>query len=229
MSEKICRTSWDANTFSIDTYKIIYESDKQLRATVEQLKREKKRGHYTIKIDPLASKKALHELKFYYCDTLIEPYCTLDTFIPWTHEGISISLDTEFSSFTNIVQNSFSHGRFHRDFMLDRNLANTRYARWLEGLCESEQVFGLIYFDEVAGFFGFSSNSILLHALSERFRGKGLAKYFWSYACQALFEQGYPELKSSISAANMAVLNLYASLGFKFRKPTDVYHYSFLD
>jgi hypothetical protein len=33
---------------------------------------------------------------------------------------------------------------------------------------------------------------------------------------------GHAEVKSSISAANVAVLNLYASLGFSFRHPLDV-------
>ena len=35
---------------------------------------------------------------------------------------------------------------------------------------------------------------------------------------------GHEEVKSSISAANIAVLNLYASLGFSFSKPQDIYH-----
>jgi ribosomal protein S18 acetylase RimI-like enzyme len=84
-----------------------------------------------------------------------------------------------------------------------------------------------MHLESVAGFFAFSRNKILLHALSESFRGKGLAKYFWSAACEKLFSQGFSELISSISASNLAVLNLYASLGFRFRKPLDVYHWLF--
>jgi hypothetical protein len=31
-------------------------------------------------------------------------------------------------------------------------------------------------------------------------------------------------VRSSISFVNIAVINLYSSLGFRFRKPVDIYH-----
>jgi ribosomal protein S18 acetylase RimI-like enzyme len=60
--------------------------------------------------------------------------------------------------------------------------------------------------------------------MADSFRGKGLAKYLWSTGCRELFKRGHKELSSSISAANLAVLNLYSSLGFRFRNAVDVYH-----
>jgi len=81
-----------------------------------------------------------------------------------------------------------------------------------------------MYRDELAGFFGYSINKIVLHALSENYRGRGLAKCLWSAACKELFDLGHGEIVSSISVSNVAVLNLYASLGFRFRNPLDVYH-----
>jgi len=51
-----------------------------------------------------------------------------------------------------------------------------------------------------------------------------LAKYWWHATCCELFGAGHLEVTSSISAINMAVLNLYASLNFSFRNPLDVYH-----
>ena len=67
-------------------------------------------------------------------------------------------------------------------------------------------------------------NKLVLHAVSEKFRGGGLAKYLWSVACKDLFGRGHQELTSSVSAANLPVVNLYASLGFRFRNSLDVYH-----
>ena len=60
--------------------------------------------------------------------------------------------------------------------------------------------------------------------MGEAHRGRGLAKYFWSAVCRHLFEQGQAEIRSSISFTNIAVINLYSSLGFRFRKPVDIYH-----
>jgi predicted GNAT family acetyltransferase len=85
-------------------------------------------------------------------------------------------------------------------------------------------VYGVFWRDELAGFIAYSNNNLVLHAVVEGYRGKGLAKYWWSAVCAELFAAGHEEVKSSISAANVAVLNLYASLGFSFRNALDIYH-----
>jgi len=64
----------------------------------------------------------------------------------------------------------------------------------------------------------------VLHALGAKHRGRGLARHLWSAVCAELARQGALELTSSISATNLAALNLYVSLGFRFRNPVDVYH-----
>jgi hypothetical protein len=51
-----------------------------------------------------------------------------------------------------------------------------------------------------------------------------MAKFLWTPVCQALFDAGASEIVSSISAANLAVVNLYSSLGFRFRNAVDIYH-----
>ena len=64
------RTPWDSAVYGIDTFEIG-------RVTPEALAHAARTpGHYTVKVDPLASKKALHDAGFYYCDTLLEPHCT---------------------------------------------------------------------------------------------------------------------------------------------------------
>ncbi|MFM6198094.1 MAG: GNAT family N-acetyltransferase, partial [Dolichospermum sp.] len=82
----------------------------------------------------------------------------------------------------------------------------------------------LRYSGKIAGFWAYSNNKILLHALSQEYKGKGLSKYFWSLACVKLLAKGHQEITSSISASNLAVLNLYSSLGFRFRNAVDIYH-----
>ena len=55
-------------------------------------------------------------------------------------------------------------------------------------------------------------------------RGRGLARHLWSAVCTDLARRGERELTSSISATNLPALNLYVSLGFRFRNALDVYH-----
>lgn len=227
MCRHVQPTPWDARALGVSTYEVLYESDIQFKQIVDIIVSQRQFGHYTVKVDPLTVKKTLHKLGFFYCDTLIEPYCTQDQFIAYFREEVSVSEIVELDTIDKICKTAFCYDRFHRDFNIDKQISDQRYSLWLKDLWERKEIYSLMHLESVAGFFAFSRNKILLHALSESFRGKGLAKYFWSAACEKLFSQGFSELISSISASNLAVLNLYASLGFRFRKPLDVYHWLF--
>jgi RimJ/RimL family protein N-acetyltransferase len=214
------RTPWDERALGMETFEVTDSSDAALRS----IAKTKHPGHYTVKVDSLASKQALHTYGFYYCDTLIEPFCRQGCLVEFRNAEVSLSRDIDLSQIRAICDGAFVHGRFHRDFNIDRRLADRRYSLWLEDLHQTNSVFGLKYHDELVGFWAFSSDRILLHALAEAYRGKGLSKYFWSLACQALFDQGASEISSSISVSNSAAINLYISLGFKFRNQRDIYH-----
>ncbi|TCP19971.1 acetyltransferase (GNAT) family protein [Scopulibacillus darangshiensis] len=217
MSELI-PTPWDKRAFGLETYEIQGLTE-NLLSSLDGIE-----GHFTIKVAPTVSKALLHRYGFYYCDTLIEPYCTYETFQPFYDPAVSITESVELAMLTEMCLNTFTYDRFHRDFKIDDEQADQRYVNWLTDLYHSGSVFGLRCNGNAAGFFAYKDGSILLHALSEQYRGKGLAKYFWSEACRALFSYDYHELSSSISAANLAILNVYSKLGFSFRNPVDVYH-----
>ncbi len=214
----LTNTPWDATVFGLPTYELADASAVTLRQAAQTP------GHHTVRTDPLSSKQLLHEYGFYYCDTLIEPYCTAEKLETLTHPDISIGKNADWQELLLICHGAFVHGRFHRDFNLDRACADLRYDNWLRQLYDQQSVYGLFRRNELAGFIAYSGNSLVLHALAEAYRGKGLAKYWWSAVCNELFGAGCAEVKSSISAANVAALNLYASLGFNFRNPVDIYH-----
>jgi len=218
ITEYVTKIPWDTEVFKLDASEIHLVSEQVMKQICN------KEGHYTVKVDPLASKEILHKYGFYYCDTLIEPYCNKDCFHFFKHDSVSISKCSSFDGFAGMIQGAFVYDRFHRDFNIDRDLADLRYKCWLRNLFDKGNVFSLMINQRSVGFFAYSENRIVLHAISEKFRKKGLAKYLWSIACHELFSKGYQELVSSISISNMPILNLYSSLGFKFRNPKDVYH-----
>ncbi len=218
LSEHLTETPWDARVFGVPTFEI-----RDLSPEVFEGLKDMK-GHFTVKVDPLASKKILHEYGFYYCDTLIEPYCTPERFVPFEDEAVRVSTATDIGDLIALSHGTFVHGRFQRDFSIGKELADLRYDNWLKDLHSSGNVLGLMYRNELAGFFALAGNKAVLHAVVEKYRGRGLAKYLWSAACKEMFSKGHSEITSSISASNMPALNLYASLGFRFRNPLDVYH-----
>lgn len=214
----IKQVPWDKLVFGFDCFEIASHDPNLLEQVLTTP------GHYTVKVDPLADKSSLHQYGFYYCDTLIEPWCTADRLIDFTHESVSFSATVSIEEIIGISHNAFIHGRFHRDFNIHSKKADARYENWVRELYCSHKVFGLLFEGKVAGFIAYSSDKLVLHAIGSSYRGKGLAKFFWSKVCRHLFEQGHTEIQSSISVANMAVMNLYATLGFRFRSPIDVYH-----
>lgn len=214
----LTETPWDAAAFGLETYELADASPAALRQAAQTP------GHHTVRVDPLASKQALHEHGFYYCDTLIEPYCTANRLRRSAHPDAAIGKEADWDDLHAICHGAFAHGRFHRDFNLPKEAADLRYDNWLKQLHGQGVVHGLFWRGELAGFIAHAGNSLVLHAVAEGHRGRGLAKYWWGMVCGELFEAGHAEVRSSVSAANAAVLNLYASLGFGFRKPQDVYH-----
>ena len=209
---------WDSAAFGFDCYEIIDPDPAVVGAALERP------GHYTAKIDPLADKRFLHDAGFYYCDTLIEPWCTVGKLACFDDPAVSFSDRVSLDPLAAICRSAFLHGRFHRDFNIERGRADRRYENWLGQLYGEGRVLGLLYNGEVAGFIAHMNGSLVLHAMGEAHRGRGLAKYFWSAVCRHLFAQGQREIRSSISFVNIAVINLYSALGFRFRKPVDIYH-----
>lgn len=211
-------TPWDAIQFGMDTYEITELSKSSLQYA------SRTPAHYTVKIDPLESKQLLHEYGFYYCDTLLEPFCEQKNFKPYDHPEVTICAAHHPQYLVDTCNNAFQHGRFHRDFLIKREWAESRYIAWMKELFKKNQIYELQYQNQYVGFIAFNEYQLVLHALNKIIRGKGLAKYFWSKVCRELFEKGFHEITSSISATNLPVLNLYVALGFRFRNPVDIYH-----
>jgi len=218
MPEGLRDSPWDTAVYGVSCYEITEYREALLTHAAATP------GHYSLKVDPLADKRLLHEYGFYYTDTLLEPVCRVGELQAHAHPAAAVATDVALPDVLHICRGAFSHGRFHRDFNLPRTQADQRYVQWLEQMHGRGEVLGLMFEDELAGFIGHASGALLLHAVAERFRGRGLAKFMWSAACEHMFAQGEERLSSSISAANLPVLNLYASLGFRFRAAVDVYH-----
>lgn len=211
------RTPWDCAALGRDAFELSHAGpDAMVLVTAP--------GHYTVKVDPLASTAILHRNGFYYCDTLIEPHCRPDDVRISRHSSAGFVRRTPLEPLLAMCSGAFRYGRFHRDFNVERQVADSRYQNWLRTLHAAGKVYGLTWENEIAGFIAHEGGKLVLHALDERHRGRGFARPLWSAVCEDLARNGAAELTSSISAANAPALNLYAALGFRFRNPIDVYH-----
>ena len=216
-AKSIERVPWDSAALGCEAYELS-------SAAPGALAQARAPGHYTVRVDPLADKRILHEYGFYYCDTLIEPFCAAREFKLQPHPAAGVSRDAALGPLLAMCRGAFEHGRFHRDFNIARARADLRYENWLRTLHAAGKVYGLLWEDELAGFIAHEGGKLVLHALGAKHRGRGLARHLWSAVCADLMRQGASELTSSISVTNLAALNLYVSLEFRFRNPVAVYH-----
>ena len=147
-------------------------------------------GHYTVRVAPLACTQVLHSHGFYYCDTLIEPYCRPDWLLEHPHPEVGLLPQPPLSELLAIAHGAFVHGRFHRDPAINRAHAEARYAQWFEQLHTSGKVWGLTWRQDLLAFIAVEGNQLVLHATASHARGQGKAKYLWSPLCRLLFERG---------------------------------------
>ena len=211
------RTPWDCAALGQDAFELA-------NAGPDALAQVRTPGHYTVKVNPLESKEALHRSGFYYCDTLVEPHCAAGEVRRFAHASAGFGMRPVLEPLLAMCAGAFRHGRFHRDFNVERSLADRRYENWLRTLHAAGKVYGLTWDGELAGFIAHEGGRLVLHALGDGHRGRGYARYLWSAVCADLAQKGEREITSSVSAANTAALGLYATLGFRFRNPLDVYH-----
>ncbi len=212
-------TPWDVRNFNIETFEVMSNEEEALKQTDER------EGHFTIKVDPFENARSLLEHGFYYVDTLIEPVCQKEKLQLFTREGATISTEYNRESILAVAEETFEHGRFHRDFNIPNEQADRRYVNWVSDLIDKRQIYALKYKEEIAGFYGFEQENVLLLGMSKHYRNQGLAKAFTSKGCaRQIEENGLAELRTSISAANAASLNLFYSLGFRLTTAKDVYH-----
>lgn len=210
---------WDQAAFGLPAWELRAYSAAALRLACATP------GLHSIKVDPLADMRLLQQHGFYYADTLLATTATPQRLRPLDPApGLSVSRRLDPAAALAICHGAFAHGRFQRDRNMDQAGALRRYDNWLRQLLAAGQVYGLYHGVELAGFIGYHGHSLVLHAVAPAWRGRGLARHWWRLVIDALFAAGHTEVDSSVSAANVAVLNLYASLGFSFQRPQDIYH-----
>ena len=119
------------------------------------------------------------------------------------------------------------HGRFHQDPRIDPALGSKRYRVWMRNAFTrpGQQVLKCLLDGAVIAFFVIEHPQPThcfwsLIGLAPGLQGRGLGKRVWSSMLDHHRRAGIEQVSTSISSHNIAVFNLYVSLGFRFPAPT---------
>jgi hypothetical protein len=132
-----------------------------------------------------------------------------------------------------IARTAFDFGRYHRDARFPRALADRRFARWIERSLANPRPDQKFYVSGPEGmpggfmFLTLKNGEADWHLAgvspSPQIRTPG--PMLFSGMVDLMEATGVRSITSKISAANTAVLNIYAALGFRFLSPEYTFHW----
>jgi RimJ/RimL family protein N-acetyltransferase len=128
---------------------------------------------------------------------------------------------------TNMAERMFRHGRFHDDPRIDAKLGDRRYRAWAENAFSAphQRVLKCSIEGRIVGFFVTEYREKghcfwSLNGLAPSNVGQGLGKRVWRSMLNWHRVEGVDTVSTSISSHNVAALNLYVELGFRFPLPS---------
>ncbi len=132
-----------------------------------------------------------------------------------------------------IAQSVFKNERFHVDPRLDPEKGNLRYGQWVANVLNhpSQQLLKIVDANDVlVAFFIIEimeNHSVYWHltAVSPLIHGSGYGYRTWLAMIRHHCQNGQSSIKTTISARNTPVLNLYSKLNFQFLPPEMTFHW----
>jgi len=186
-----------------------------------------------IAADRLPEALMLQECGFRCIETMLRPELNLESRSePVVELRIQDATAVEAQRAADIAAQAFGTERFHADPRLGPGLGNERYRRWVASCVghPRQRLLSVLRGQDLVAFFVVERQTAdlcywHLTAVDPECQGQGLGRQSWMAALQWARHQGCRSVASSIVARNVRVLNLYASLGFRFAAPMNTYHW----
>jgi RimJ/RimL family protein N-acetyltransferase len=143
---------------------------------------------------------------------------------------IDRALAGDLPALEEIADLAFTTGRFHLDPQLDRALSGKRYRSWVRSSFANpdHQVLKATLDGALVGFFVVEEADAAaywhLTAMAPAFQGRGIGESLWRAMMARHRLAGVRAVETTISAHNVAVINLYAKLGFRFGEAQMTFH-----
>jgi RimJ/RimL family protein N-acetyltransferase len=184
--------------------------------------------------DQLRESMFLESNGFRFVETVLHP--TLENLqslnIPQNGLLVTLAQESDLPFLEDIAEHAFRHDRYHVDPRLNPKLGDLRYGRWVRTslghpiqrllkITDGERLVALFIVESRDGATAYWH----LTAISPTWQGSGYGHRVWQSMLRYHQAEGCKGLMTTISARNVAVLNLYAKLGFRFLPPEMTFHW----
>ncbi len=235
---RLRETPWDAKAFGRPTLDITALAlaaetgeaarDADLFERLEQVLAERQAGLVTARLD--ADRRiaigALQAAGFRYVETAYRLSCrNVARFEPPARVTRTVELreavPADHDALIEQAAESFRYGRFAEDPAIPEEVNRSRQIDWMEGLLGGRARVLVADVDGAAGaFMAFRVHEGVADLILAGTKPKlGILAYpLWIAVMKVLKEEGVGRAETMISAANIGVVNLYGTLGFRFEQ-----------
>jgi len=143
-------------------------------------------------------------------------FTTLSTVTPeWTE------------TLTAMARAAFSGDRFHVDHRCPPEIADRRFAFWMDDLMADEEVkFDILRLKgKPIAFFARKADHQIVSGFAPDRAASGLGEFFWLSTCVAVKAEGHASVHSLISCNNLPSVNLCARCGYRFKETGYTFHF----
>lgn len=171
---------------------------------------------------------------FRFVEMVYQPVFEAVPAVAWPDSGLTIAAaaSEDLPALEAIARTAFATGRFALDPRLDPDLNGRRYAAWVRNsLAHATQ--RLLKISEAGtpvAFFvvedvGAGRCHWHLTAVAATHHGRGIGRRVWQAMLMRHKAEGFSAVETVVSAHNLPVLNLYATLGFRLRRADVTLHW----
>ncbi len=182
----------------------------------------------------LQESKLLEANGFRFIEMVLHPQITKTQNQTIPDQGLIVSLAAieDLPRIRAIAEVAFKNERFHVDPLIDPALGNKRYGQWVSNVFNNPAQM-LIKIEDATDLIAFFIYEKLpggvvywhLTAVSPKLQGKGYGYKVWQQMIRYHYLNGAESISTTISARNIAVLNLYSKLCFQFPPPQMTFHW----
>ena len=183
----------------------------------------------------LTESMLLEDLGFRFIEMIYTPELDLTGFNSFNQAGLlrpRLANTGDLPEVLEIARTAFHSERFKMDPRLEPSFSEQRFQNWVASSQQlSKQVLYLFSDDSrIIAFFvieALSDGTCYWHlnAVAPAVQGKGFGRRVWLSMLNLAAKSGAKRVRTSISARNHRVLNLYARLGFTFFPPLMTFHW----
>lgn len=125
------------------------------------------------------------------------------------------------------ARSAFSGDRFHVDHRCPPEIADRRFAFWMDDLIADPNVkFDVLRLKgEPIAFFARKANHQIVSGFIPERATSGLGEFFWLSTCAAVKAEGHAFVHSRISCNNLPSVNLCARCGYRFKETSYTFHF----